>query len=51
MWGNFFNRKQRDDDEFAIISGYNLGTNSSSDRTPIHDAILTGEQYVVLLIP
>jgi len=45
MWGKFFKRKQRDDHEFALITGYILG-NSSSDRTRIHDSILTGEQYV-----
>ncbi|WVZ62320.1 hypothetical protein U9M48_012082 [Paspalum notatum var. saurae] len=46
MWGNFFKRKQRDDDEFALISGYNLSGHSSVVRTQIHDSILTGEQYV-----
>jgi hypothetical protein len=46
MWGNFFKRKQKEDDEFAIITGYNLGSAPSSVCTPIHDSILTGEQYV-----
>lgn len=47
MWGNFFKRKQRDDEEFTIIAGYNLSSASSSDGAAIiHDSILTGEQYV-----
>ena len=46
MWGSFIPRKQRDDDEFALLTGYNLGSDSSSERTPIHDSILSGEEYV-----
>ncbi|TVU26207.1 hypothetical protein EJB05_28744, partial [Eragrostis curvula] len=45
MWGNFMKRKQRDDEDLTLITGYNLDSRSS-DRTPIHDSILTGEQYV-----
>ena len=47
MWGSFIKGKQRDDDEFALITGYNLGSDSSSERTPIHDSILSGEEYVL----
>ena len=46
MWGSFIQRKQRDDDEFALVTGYSLGSDSSSESTPIHDSILSGEEYV-----
>lgn len=38
--GNFIQQKQVDDDEFAPGTGYNFGSDSSSDTTPIHDFVL-----------
>jgi hypothetical protein len=46
MWGDFLMRKQRDDDELAIIEALYASEKSSVNRTRIHTSILTGDLYV-----
>lgn len=46
MWGNFLKRKQREDDELAIIEALQKYKRGSSNCRRIHTSILTGDKYV-----